>query len=283
MSPFVKMTKRTLEAIKNIIDDQSKIYFCYELKNEECHKKYDILKNSGSEIEIEESMTIWNDAYKFVKEAYDKGIKLEENFKKEIDKEFDIKQGLGILETTKLVNTLLLDAVKNIGMVEDTFNNLIAIMQTNNGELRIPEQAENLVKQIKDNKIQIESIYGELRESSQMTAMELGKKEVYKSRFKCGICRKNFKLKGTLNKHVRLIHGAPLRKIEKCKECIYSTERPYDLGIHVKAIHQDVQHKCEKCQKKFRWKKTLKRHERQHHVDLGQFWQRNQCTTWDTL
>ena len=242
------MTKRTLEAIKNIIDDQSKIYFCYELKNEECHKKYDILKDSGSKIEIEKSMTIWNYAYKCVKEAYDKGIKLEENFKKEIDKKLKIKQMLGILKTTKLVNKWLLDAVNNICMVEDTFNKLIAIMQTNNGELRIPEQAENLVKQIKDNKTQIESTYGELRELSEMAAMELGKKEIDKT------------------------------KIEKCKECIYSTERPYDLRIHVKAMHQDVQHKCEICQKKFRWKKTLKRHERQHHVDLGQFWQRNRCT-----
>ena len=261
------MTKRTFEAIKKVIDDQAKIYFCYELKNEECKKKYDTLKDSGSDMtsnEIEESIVIWNYSYKCVKEAYAEGKKSEENFKKEIDKELDIKQVFGIMETTRLVNILLLNAVENIRKVEDKLNKLIAIMQTNNEKLRIPKQAENLVKQIKDNKIRIESIYGELREFSQIAAMELGKNEVYESQFKCEICKRNFTIKGALNKHVRLIHGESLM-MEKCKECRYSTKRLYDLHRHVDARHKDVIHKCKKCPKTFKWGKSLKRHEKGVH------------------
>ena len=79
------MTKQILEAIRNIIDDQSKIYFCCELKYEECQRKYDILKNSGIEItsaEMEESIGIWNSAYKCMNQAYAEGTKAENVFKK---------------------------------------------------------------------------------------------------------------------------------------------------------------------------------------------------------
>ena len=188
------MTERIFKAIKNIIDDQSKLYFCYELKYEECHKIYDILKDSGIDMtsdEIEESRVIWNSAYRCMNEAYAEGKKSEGNFIKEMDKEKDIKQLFGIVKSIRLVNSLLLKAVNYINKVEGTFNKLIMRMQTIKGELWIPEQTESLEKQIKDNKKQIETIYGKVRELNQSP------KEVFKYQLECGVCKRKFTKRNT--------------------------------------------------------------------------------------
>ena len=131
-------------------------------------------------------------------------------------------------------------------------------MQTTNGELGISEQTESLEKQMRNNKKQIETIYEEVRELNQ------SQKEVSRSQMECEVCKKQFTQTGTLNRHINIKHGGPLRKIEHCKECTYSTGRPHDLKRHTEAVHQDLLHKCGKCHKKFKWKKMLKKHEASH-------------------
>ena len=137
-------------------------------------------------------------------------------------------------------------------------NKLTTRMQTTNGELGISEQTESLEKQMRNNKKQIETIYEEVRELNQ------SQKEVSKSQMECEVCKKQFTQTGTLNRHIKIKHGGPLRKIEHCKECTYNTGRPHDLKRHTEAVHQDFLHKCGKCHKTFKWKKMLKKHEASH-------------------
>ena len=208
------MTKQILEAIRNIIDDQSKIYFCCKLKDEECHKRYDILKNSRIEItsaEMEESIGIWNSAYKCMNQAYAEGTKAENVFKK------DTKQVYGIIKSNKLVNSKLLEAVKYMSKVEGTLNKLIAETQGSNREVGIPEpigslknrgDTNSIDKQIKDNKEQIKRIYRKVRELNTIPE---------KCQLECRSWKRKRTQEGTVNKHGTIKIRELRRKIKQSR------------------------------------------------------------------
>eukprot|EP00092_Neocalanus_flemingeri_P005315 GFUD01005723.1.p1 GENE.GFUD01005723.1~~GFUD01005723.1.p1 ORF type:complete len:310 (+),score=80.33 GFUD01005723.1:57-986(+) len=93
---------------------------------------------------------------------------------------------------------------------------------------------------------------------------------------KCEECDAVICGKGNMNRHIREVHRIEVRlnikKTEapsfphKCDECRFVTKRKFDLRVHNMQKHSGdnkMMHACQNCEKTYRFKSSLRRHEKQ--------------------
>ena len=85
----------------------------------------------------------------------------------------------------------------------------------------------------------------------------------------CPVCQKKFKMKGTMNRHLKEIHTR--NKMYNCWVCDKQFTRLEHRNIHIEAAHKDPKmtttHKCDICEKEFRQIENLMRHKNQVHLN----------------
>ena len=82
--------------------------------------------------------------------------------------------------------------------------------------------------------------------------------------FQCNSCRRSYKGKDALNKHVKAVH----EKIRfTCDLCSQSFVTKRDLKYHHQAVHLGILQHCEKCEMKFKSKPGLRYHMRTKHPE----------------
>ena len=84
------------------------------------------------------------------------------------------------------------------------------------------------------------------------------KKEDYREKKKCPICKKSFAGQSHLKIHMLGVHGPPNFKCTTCKKT-FSHER--NLKRHITTVHTKTRSfKCDVCPKSFSTKQYLRRH-----------------------
>lgn len=77
--------------------------------------------------------------------------------------------------------------------------------------------------------------------------------------YSCNRCHLNFKAKGHLAQHLRIVHDK--QRPFQCHRCGKSFGRRFDLKSHQDAVHLNVRkHKCMKCDRAFAKRSNLIRH-----------------------
>ncbi|XP_063697733.1 transcription factor grauzone-like [Culicoides brevitarsis] len=112
----------------------------------------------------------------------------------------------------------------------------------------------------------------------------------------CHVCAKSFATKTGLNEHMNTIHQREKTQVQckecgtwlmnkrclkthmmlhsdvehRCKECDYTTKKPYLLTRHVITHHTtETKFECDTCQKKFKLKRALTCHIQQTHTEAA--------------
>ena len=92
---------------------------------------------------------------------------------------------------------------------------------------------------------------------------------------KCDTCGKMFGLRGSLTRHIRVVHDKIARL--SCPYCKYRTDRQHNLTTHM-AIHTgDKNYKCTHCYYTATEKKNLTTHIYHHHTNKTYKCQYKQC------
>ncbi|KAJ3640816.1 hypothetical protein Zmor_027355 [Zophobas morio] len=101
--------------------------------------------------------------------------------------------------------------------------------------------------------------------------------------FQCDHCDRKFKMKGSLQKHVDVVHNKISENIPflRCKQCNFETQNKFYLKTHVLVKHTSETKikwvKCQFCPAKFKTKKYLKGHVRYKHLDTQKTFKCEQC------
>ena len=64
-------------------------------------------------------------------------------------------------------------------------------------------------------------------------------------KYKCDICSRSYKSKGTLTQHIQSVHKGLKYP---CDQCVYQATRKGDLLTHIRSVHEKVKYPCNQCQ-----------------------------------